>query len=83
MKSLIYAKVRAVSCHDFVANVRICFHCLQLTQVCEAVDTFTFKITNFQMLEVTSCLCRGHFRVPSFLFVDYESHFFAFNFQGP
>jgi hypothetical protein len=31
LKSLMYAKVRAVSCHDFVANVRICFHCLQLS----------------------------------------------------
>ena len=70
MKSLMCANVRAVSCHDFVANVRICFHCLQLTQVCEAVDTFTFKIINFQMLEVTSCWCRGYFRVPRFFFLS-------------
>ena len=54
-----FAKVRAVSCHDFVANVRKCFHCLQLNQVCEAVDNFTFKITYFQVLKVLSCLCRG------------------------
>jgi len=83
LKSLMCAEVRAVSCHDFVANVRICLNCLQLTHVCETIDNFTFKITYFQMLEVTSFLCRGHFLVPRFLFIDYESHVSAFNFQGP
>jgi hypothetical protein len=82
LKSLC-AKVCAASCHDFVAIVHICLNCLQLTHVCETVDTFTFKITYFQMLEVASCLCRGRFRVPSLLLIYYESHFSAFNFQDP
>jgi hypothetical protein len=50
LEKFMCAKVLAVSCHDFEANVRICFHCLQLTQVCEAVNNFTFKITHFQMV---------------------------------
>jgi hypothetical protein len=74
LKCVMYANVRDVSCHDFIANVLICFHCVQLTQVCEAADTFTFTIIYFQM-EAPSCLCREIFLVPRFLLIDYESHF--------